>query len=110
MTEYEFIRFEVRGRAAWITLDRPEVLNAMHPPMAAELCDAWKRVRDEDDIWMGVLTGSGERAFSAGSDLKWRSEQGEEARVHNRKEVDDQRGVGFQRGTVLLRAAVCTGL
>jgi enoyl-CoA hydratase/carnithine racemase len=98
MTEYEFIRFEVRGRAAWITLDRPEVLNAMHPPMAAELCDAWKRVRDEDDIWMGVLTGSGERAFSAGSDLKWRSEQGEDARVHNRKEVDDQRGVGFQRG------------
>ena len=61
MTEYEFIRFEVRGRAAWITLDRPEVLNAMHKPMAAELCDAWKRVRDEDDIWMGVLTGSGER-------------------------------------------------
>ena len=34
----------------------------MHPPMAAELCDG-QRVRDEDDIWMGVLTGSGARAF-----------------------------------------------
>jgi len=99
MIEYEFIYFEVRDRVAWITLNRPEVLNAMNPPMVAELCDAWKRVRDEDDIWMGVLTGSGERAFSAGSDLKWRSEQGEDARVHNRREVDDQSRVGFQRGS-----------
>lgn len=99
MTEYEFILFEVKEHVAWITLNRPEVLNAMHPPMAAELRNAWKQVRDNDDIWMGVLTGSGERAFSAGSDLKWRSELGEDARAHNRGEIDDQSGVGFQRGS-----------
>lgn len=98
MANYEFIVFEVRERVAWITLNRPEVLNAMHPPMAAELRDAWKRVRDDDEIWMGVLTGSGERAFSAGSDLKWRSEQGEDARAHNRGEVADGEALGFQRG------------
>ena len=56
-----------RDRVAWITLNRPDVLNAVHPPMAQELCDAWERVRAADDIWVGVLTGSGERAFNAGA-------------------------------------------
>jgi enoyl-CoA hydratase/carnithine racemase len=55
-------------------------------------------VRDDDTIWMGVLTGSGERAFSAGSDLKWRAEQGEAARMHNRREVAEAEALGFQRG------------
>ena len=50
MAEYDYILFEVRDRVAWITLNRPDVLNAMHPPMAEELCDAWERVRDDDDI------------------------------------------------------------
>ncbi len=98
MAKYEFLLFEQRDHVAWITLNRPEVLNAMHPPMAAELREAWKKVRDDDDIWMGVLTGSGERAFSAGSDLKWRAEQGEEARQHNRSEVAETEALGFQRG------------
>ncbi|NKB72874.1 MAG: enoyl-CoA hydratase [Candidatus Latescibacteria bacterium] len=98
MAEYEFVLFEQRDHVAWITLNRPEVLNAMHPPMAAELRAVWQRLRDDDEIWLGVLTGSGERAFSAGSDLKWRAEQGEGARQHNRDEVADAEGVGFQRG------------
>jgi enoyl-CoA hydratase/carnithine racemase len=98
MADYEYILFELRGHVAWITLNRPEVLNAMHPPMAKELRAAWKRVRDDDDIWMAVLTGSGERAFSAGSDLKWRAEQGEKAREHNRSEVLENETLGFQRG------------
>ncbi|MCH2661081.1 enoyl-CoA hydratase-related protein, partial [bacterium] len=87
MAEYDYILFEVRDRVAWITLNRPDVLNAMHPPMAEELCDAWEQVRDDDDIWVGVLTGSGERAFSAGADLKWRAEAGEAVREHNRAEA-----------------------
>jgi enoyl-CoA hydratase/carnithine racemase len=98
MADYQYILFEERNHVAWITLNRPEVLNAMHPPMASELRSAWQRVRDDDDIWMAVLTGSGERAFSAGSDLKWRAEQGEDARAHNRNEVSDSEALGFQRG------------
>ena len=97
MADYEFILFEERDHAAWITLNRPEVLNAMHPPMAEELCDAWQRVRDDDNIWLGVLTGSGERAFSAGADLKWRAEAGEAVREHNRSEATGA-ARGFQRG------------
>ena len=98
MADYQYILFEERDHVAWITLNRPAVLNAMHPPMAGELRAAWQRVRDDENIWMAVLTGSGERAFSAGSDLKWRAEQGERAREHNRDEVTAGEALGFQRG------------
>lgn len=97
MADYEYILFAERDHVAWITLNRPDVLNAMHPPMAEELCDAWERVCDDDDIWVGVLTGSGERAFSAGADLKWRAEAGEAVREQNREEATGA-ARGFQRG------------
>lgn len=77
---YEFIRFEVADRVATITLNRPEVLNAVHPPAAAELRDAWRRVREDNTIWVAILTGAGERAFSAGMDLKWAAAHAEERR------------------------------
>ncbi len=96
--KFEFLDFEICDKVATITLNRPDVLNAIHPPMANELSQAWKQVRDDEDIWMAVLTGSGERAFSAGSDLKWRSAQGEGVRDHNRREVLDLTKEGFQRG------------
>jgi len=98
MADYEFIIFEKRDCVAWITLNRPEVLNAMHPPLSNELRTAWQQVRDDDEIWMAVLTGRGERAFSTGADLKWRAEQGAEVRRHNRGEVADNEALGFQRG------------
>ena len=99
MSEYEVLRFEIDDRVAWITMDRPEVLNAIHPPMQAELDDAWLRVRDNDDIRLVVITGAGERAFSAGSDLKWRAAQGdEEIREHSRRGVEEAAAIGFQRG------------
>lgn len=97
MADYEFILYEERDHVAWITLNRPDSLNAMHPPMAAELCDAWERVRDDEQVWVGVLTGSGERALSAGADLKWRAEAGEAVREHNRREAEGE-ARGFQRG------------
>src|SRR5688500_17310472 len=77
---YEFIRFGVADRVATITLNRPEVLNAVHPPAAAELRDAWRRVREDRAIWVAILTGAGERAFSAGMDLKWAAAHAEERR------------------------------
>lgn len=97
MAHYEFIRYEQRDHVATVTLNRPEVLNAIHPPMAEELADAWERIRDDDSVWVGVLTGSGTRAFCAGSDLKWRAEAGEAARRHNRAEASGA-ARGFQRG------------
>ncbi len=97
MADYEFIRYEQRDHVVTVTLNRPEVLNAIHPPMAEELADAWERIRDDDSVWVGVLTGSGDRAFCAGADLKWRAEAGEAARSHNRAEASGA-ARGFQRG------------
>lgn len=62
--------FEVRDRVANITLNRPEALNAMDPETIRELSEAWAEVRDNNDIWVAVVRGAGERAFTAGMDIK----------------------------------------
>ncbi|WP_116999966.1 enoyl-CoA hydratase/isomerase family protein [Desertimonas flava] len=62
--------FEVSDRIATITLNRPEVMNAMDPATYSELSEAWLAVRDDPEIWAAVITGAGDRAFTAGADLK----------------------------------------
>jgi len=52
-----------------ITIDRPEVRNALDLPHFQALADAWRRFRDDGDAWVAVLTGVG-RSFMAGGDLK----------------------------------------
>lgn len=80
---FEHILFEKRGHVAHVTLNRPEVMNALHPPANAELARAWSQVIDDDEIWVAILTGAGDRAFSAGSDLKWRVEDADEDQLRN---------------------------
>ena len=65
---YETLQYEVEGRVAVLTLDRPEQRNAVSRQMNAELHDAWRRFRDDDDAFVLVLTGAG-TAFCAGWDL-----------------------------------------
>jgi enoyl-CoA hydratase/carnithine racemase len=67
--EYEKILYEKRGRIAIVTINRPESMNSIDPRTSAELHDAWCDFRDDDELWVGILTGAGERAFSAGNDL-----------------------------------------
>jgi dehydration protein DpgD len=64
------VRFERRGRVAYVTLERPEALNAMDLAMHDALGRAWDEFERDDDLWVAVLTGAGERAFSVGQDLK----------------------------------------
>lgn len=63
-------RFEVEGPLAIITIDRPAVLNALHPQGHRELAAAFDRFRDDDALQVAILTGAGERAFCVGTDLK----------------------------------------
>ena len=64
------IGFEIDGHIAVITIDRPEKLNAVTPDMAASLVDLARRCNEDDVIRAIVLTGAGEKAFSAGSDIR----------------------------------------
>lgn len=63
------VRTEVRDRVFVITIDRPEVRNAVDGETAALLRAAWLQFRDDPELWVAVLTGSGDLAFSAGADL-----------------------------------------
>jgi len=52
------------------------VMNALHPPANEELSRVWDDFANDADTWVAVLTGAGERAFSAGNDLKWTAQHG----------------------------------
>jgi 2-(1,2-epoxy-1,2-dihydrophenyl)acetyl-CoA isomerase len=67
------LRYDVAGRIATITLDRPEALNSLTVPVKKALLAAFRRVRADDDVRVVVLTGTG-RAFCAGQDLRERLE------------------------------------
>jgi E-phenylitaconyl-CoA hydratase len=64
------IEFAVRDGVARITINRPRVLNAMDPATYAEITEAFARIERDPGILVGIVTGAGERAFTAGADLK----------------------------------------
>jgi crotonobetainyl-CoA hydratase len=67
---YEFITVDREGPVTIFTLNRPEVMNALHSPMHFELDEAFNAFAADPDQWVGIVTGAGDRAFSAGNDLK----------------------------------------
>ena len=73
---YEFATYEKEGRVATVTINRPERMNALHPPANLELHDIWNDFQNDPEVWIGILTGNGDRAFSAGNDLKYTAEHG----------------------------------
>ena len=71
--KYETLVLEPRGENLLVRLNRPEVLNALNTAMGLELTDLWSRLTaDPAAVRCVVLTGTGERAFCAGADLKER--------------------------------------
>jgi len=69
MSAFATVRYEQADGIAFITLDRPEVLNAFSVQMRDDLYEVFSAVRRDDDIRVLVVRGSGERAFCAGADL-----------------------------------------
>jgi enoyl-CoA hydratase/carnithine racemase len=63
------VLYEREGHIATITYNRPEVLNAIDAELREDLNAAWVQFRDDEEAWVGIVTGSG-RAFSAGADLR----------------------------------------
>jgi len=66
---YQFCAVQDEGRLRIVTLNRPEVLNALHADAHDELAAVWDEFASRDDLWVGIITGAG-RGFSAGNDLK----------------------------------------
>ena len=69
MTEYETILVETRGRVGWITLNRPDALNALNTQTMHDVVSAASALDTDDGVGAIVITGS-ERAFAAGADIK----------------------------------------
>ena len=70
----EFCRYEKKDHVAYITITRPEVMNALHAHASREMGGVFDDFAADDDCWVAVLTGEGDRAFSAGNDLKYTAE------------------------------------
>jgi enoyl-CoA hydratase/carnithine racemase len=73
---YEFVKYEKQGRIARVTINRPEVMNALHPPANQELSAIWDDFAADSECWVAIVTGAGEKAFSAGNDLKYSAQHG----------------------------------
>jgi len=67
---YEYCTVQDEGRIRIVTLNRPQVMNALTSQASHELHAVWDDFAARDDLWIGIITGAGDRAFSAGNDLK----------------------------------------
>lgn len=73
---HEFVKAERRGRILVVTMNRPDVYNAVHAPMHHEMSQIWDEFAVDPELWVAVLTGAGDKAFSAGNDLKYTAQGG----------------------------------
>jgi len=64
------IDYEKEGRIAIFTINRPQAMNAMNMEAIRELHEAMVDFRDDPELWVGIITGAGEKAFCGGADIK----------------------------------------
>ena len=74
----EFCAVEKANHVMTVTINRPDRLNALHPPANVELGQVFDEFAADDDLWVAIITGAG-RAFSAGNDLRYQAEGGARA-------------------------------
>jgi len=69
--DYKYIIVEKKEHLTIVRLNRPEVRNAINPYVSLELEDAFHEFENDSKAWIAIVTGVGDKAFSAGFDLKW---------------------------------------
>jgi len=74
---YEFIKVDKEDHLTIFTLNRPEVMNAISPLVSRDMGKALDEFDADPDQWVGIITGAGEKAFSAGNDLKFTATEGQ---------------------------------
>jgi acetyl-CoA C-acetyltransferase len=70
----QFAKVEREGPLTIVTINRPEVMNALHPAANGELAEIFDDFAADPDQWLAIITGAGDKAFSAGNDLKYTAE------------------------------------
>jgi enoyl-CoA hydratase/carnithine racemase len=73
LADHQFCRIERDGRLLIVTLNRPEVMNALHRPAHFELDQVFNDFAADPELWIAIVTGAGDKAFSAGNDLKYQA-------------------------------------
>lgn len=72
----EFSKVEREGPLTIVTINRPEVMNSLHPAANFELDEIFDDFANDPDQWVAIITGAGDKAFSAGNDLKYQASGG----------------------------------
>lgn len=76
MAEYEFVNVTTEGTTLIVEINRPEKMNALHPPANKEMGEVLDKFAADKNLWVAIVTGAGDRAFSAGNDLRYQAEGG----------------------------------
>ena len=77
MIESEFVNTKVEGNVLIIEINRPEKMNAVHPPASRDMGQVLDKFAEDKDLWVAIITGAGDRAFCAGNDLRYQAEGGD---------------------------------
>ena len=64
------VEYEKKNRIAYVTINRPEAMNALNHEVRQGLADSWDRVERDPEVLVAIVAGAGGKAFSAGADLK----------------------------------------
>ena len=83
---YQTLQVERRNRIAYVTVNRPDKLNALNAQAKAELKESFESIQADPEVDVVILTGSGEKAFVAGTDIK------------ELTELDERKGMAFSEG------------
>ena len=111
MADYKFCKVEDEGRIRIVTINRPEVMNALHSEAHWEFDQVWNEFAADPELWVGIITGAGERAFVAGGDIADLNSRGGLAhyrefaeivhRVFRRIEISDKPTIAAVNGFAL---------
>ena len=97
--EFRHVLYEVQNQIGWITLNRPEVMNAINQEMGREIVSACRQAEEDEDVRVVIFKGAGGKAFSAGLDLKERA-QGSSPSILDRRQLKVSPGAHTQTQAV----------
>lgn len=83
--EYRTVIYESKDEIGWITLNRPEVMNAINQEMGREIVSVCRQAEEDENVRVVIFKGAGEKAFSSGMDLKERAQGGSPSTLERRQ-------------------------